>query len=313
MARKLRLEYKGAIYHVLNRGARRQPIFRDDADRRLFLETLGQVCQKTDWQLQAWCLMSDHFHLVIETPQANLVAGMKWFLGAYTGRFNRRHKRSGHLFCGRYKSLIVDGSVPGYLSTACDYVHLNPVRAELLKSHQPLSRYAWSSYGEYLKSPSQRKPWLRVERLFREMGIRTDTAAGRLKFEQRVEARRKENDARQWKRLRRGWYLGGKGFRKELLELLEQMGQGTSGKQSGAGRTETVEAKAERIVREELKKLGWRKKDLERHAKGDRRKVRIARRLRQETTITSQWIADRLQMGTKTYLAHLLYWHQRGK
>src|SRR4030095_6604970 len=92
MARKLRLEYKGAIYHVLNRGDRRKPIFRDDADRRLFLETLGQACQKTYWQAHAWCLMNDHFHLVIETPKANLVAGMKWFLGAYSNRFNRKHK-----------------------------------------------------------------------------------------------------------------------------------------------------------------------------------------------------------------------------
>ena len=128
-----------------------------------------------------------------------------------------------------------------------------------------------------------------------------------------MEARRKEAGAQLWKRLRRGWYLGGKGFRKGLLERLEQMGQGMSGKQSGAGRTETAEAKAQRIVREELKKLGWGKKDLERHAQGDGKKVRIARRLRQETTLTSQWIADRLRMGTKTYLAHLLYWDQRGR
>jgi REP element-mobilizing transposase RayT len=99
--------------------------------------------------------MENHFHLVIETPLANLVAGMKWFLGTYTSRFNRRHKLFGHLFSGRYKALIVDGSGNGYLRTVCDYVHLNPVRAKLLTDQQPLRSYPWSSYGHYLQAPGQ--------------------------------------------------------------------------------------------------------------------------------------------------------------
>src|SRR5438128_10828601 len=100
--------------------------------------------------------MGNRFHLVIETPRANLIAGMKWFLGVYTSRFNRRHKLFGHLFSGRYKSLIVDGSGTGYLKTVCDYVHLNPVRARLIKEDQPLESYRWSSYGLDLKLPSRR-------------------------------------------------------------------------------------------------------------------------------------------------------------
>jgi len=105
MPRKLRVEYPGAIYHVMNRGDRREPIFRDDADRKLFLATLGECCGKTDWQVHAWCLMLNHFHLVVEAPKANLVAGMKWFLGTYTARFNRRHKLFGHLFSGALQGL----------------------------------------------------------------------------------------------------------------------------------------------------------------------------------------------------------------
>ena len=89
MPRKLRVEYPGAIYHVMHRGDRRESIFRDEEDRKLFLLTLGQCCGKTDWQVHAWCLMPNHFHLVVETPRANLVARMKWFLGTYTARFNR--------------------------------------------------------------------------------------------------------------------------------------------------------------------------------------------------------------------------------
>ena len=91
----------------MNRGDRRQSIFADDRDRKRFLQTLEEACQKTGWQVHAYYLMSNHFHLVVETPQPNLVAGMKWLLGTYTSRFNRRHKDFGHLFSGRYKSLII--------------------------------------------------------------------------------------------------------------------------------------------------------------------------------------------------------------
>jgi len=97
VARQLRIQYEGAIYHLMNRGDRRWEILRDDLDRKRFLEALEAVCQKTGWQVHAYCLMSNHFHLVVETPRANLVEGMKWLLGTYTMRFNRRHKLSGHL------------------------------------------------------------------------------------------------------------------------------------------------------------------------------------------------------------------------
>src|SRR5208282_6880398 len=116
----MRREYAGAIYHVMNRGDRREAIFRTVADRQMFLAALAEACGKTQWQVHAYCLMRNHFHLVIETPQANLVAGMKWLLGVYTKRFNIRHKLCGHLFAGRYKALIVDGSGDGSLQTVCD-------------------------------------------------------------------------------------------------------------------------------------------------------------------------------------------------
>jgi putative transposase len=106
MPRQLRIQYEGAIYHRLNRGDRREEIFRDDWDRRSLLQTLGAACEKTGWEVHAYCLMGNHFHLVFETPRANLTAGMKWLLGTYTMRFNRRHELSGHLFAGRYKLLL---------------------------------------------------------------------------------------------------------------------------------------------------------------------------------------------------------------
>lgn len=98
MPRKLRLEYPGAIYHVMSRGDRREDIFKDDVDRHDFLKTLAEACQKTGFEVHAYCLMRNHFHLVVETPGANLVAGMRWFLSTYTIRFNHRHQLCGHVF-----------------------------------------------------------------------------------------------------------------------------------------------------------------------------------------------------------------------
>src|ERR1022692_2672885 len=141
MPRQIRVQYAGAIYHVMSRGDRREDIFLDDVDRQDFLKTLAETCQKTGFQVHAYCLMRNHFHLVIETPNANLVAGMAWLLSAYTIRLNHRHNLSGHVFGGRYKALLVDGSGSGYLKTVCDYVHLNPVRARLVETGDLLLAY----------------------------------------------------------------------------------------------------------------------------------------------------------------------------
>src|SRR5207237_7283338 len=139
------------IYHLMSRGNRREEIFRDDLDRTKFLETLTACCEKTSWQVHAYCLMQNHFHLVAETPRPNLVEGMKWLLGTYTMRFNRRHKVTGHLFAGRYKSLLIDERTSHYLRLVCDYVHLNPARAGLLVERDGLQKYRWSSYPGALR------------------------------------------------------------------------------------------------------------------------------------------------------------------
>ncbi len=304
MPRPLRIEYEGAFYHVLNRGDRREPIFRDDADRNRFLETLGEACTKTDWQVHALCLMGNHFHLLVETPKGNLVAGMKWFIGTYTARFNRRHKLFGHLFSGRYKAVVVDAASPGYFRTVCEYVHLNPVRAKLLAPEQALREYAWSSFPEYLKPPARRWPWLRVERLFGEMRLPKDSAAGRREFERQMETQRQPEDGgEEWATIRRGWFFGADTLKEELLaHASERVGA----QHYGAERRESGEAKAERLVRAELAKRRWTEEDLGQRRKGDPGKVRIARRLRQETTMTLAWIARRLQMGVWTHVSNLL-------
>ncbi len=247
----------------MNRGDRRERIFMDDADRQRFVDTLGEACAKTGWQIHAYVLMPNHFHLLVETPQPNLVVGMKWLLGTYTSRFNRRHKLFGHLFSGRYKSLIMDGSGSGYLKSVGDYVHLNPARAKLVAADAPLQSFAWSSWPAYLLAPSNRPAWLQVDRLLGAWGIPEDSPAGRQRFEQALEERR--------------------GLADEGEEL------------------------AELIIAEELKRGRWQEADLKTLPKGDSVKVDLAARLRAETTMTVGWIAERLAMGTRGYLNHLLY------
>ena len=303
MARKLRIQYPGAIYHVMNRGDRREDIFDDDADRERFLETLTETCQKTGWQVHAYCLMSNHFHLVVETPQADLVAGMKWLLGTYTSRFNRRHKEFGHLFSGRYKALIVDGSGSGYLKTACDYVHLNPVRAKRIKPDQPLRAFAWSSYPMYLRAPGGRAAWLRVDRLLGEWGIPEDSPAGRREFEQAMELRRKEKGREEFKPLERGWCLGSEEFRQELLK---QVSTPAGPSHFGEAMHEAAQVRAERLVTAGLQRLRWSEADLRARRKGEPGKVKLARDLRANTTMPLAWIAERLNMGSRGYLACLL-------
>jgi hypothetical protein len=229
---------------------------------------------------------------------------MKWFLGTYTIRFNRRHKLSGHLFGGRYKALAVDGSGNGYLRTVCDYVHLNPARAKWLTPDQRLRDFRWSSFVEYLKPAAQRPQWLRVDRLLGELGIPKDSVAGRRELERATEERRALESDADYARLRRGWCWGDPTFRDELLEAV---GKYAGESHSGAQRQESAEDQAQRIVREELARLGWTETELQKRAKGDKSKVRIARRLRAETTVTHKRIAKQLHMGTWTHVTHLLY------
>lgn len=159
MARPLRIEYSGAVYHVTSRGNERKPIYIGDDDRRLFLDILARVKDLYNWLCYAYCLMDNHYHLVIETTDGNLSKGMRQLNGIYTQAFNRRHGRVGHLFQGRYKAIMIDKD--SYLLEVCRYVVLNPVRAKAVRRPED---WEWSSYrataGMIPPHPSVTTKWV---------------------------------------------------------------------------------------------------------------------------------------------------------
>jgi putative transposase len=160
MARPWRIEYEGAIYHVISRGNERRAIFLDDRDRDVFLQTLGQMAFRFDLEVYAYVLMNNHYHLLIRTEKANLSKSMHWFLVTYTSRFNKRHTRNGHLFQGRFKSILVEDE--HYLLKLSCYIHRNPLRAKIVRR---LVDYPWSSYKVYAYGKSH-PDWLRTSLIF---------------------------------------------------------------------------------------------------------------------------------------------------
>ena len=202
MARPLRIEYEGALYHVTARGNARKPIFKDDEDRLIFFRVLIQVKRRYNWIYHAYCLMDNHYHLIAETPEANLSKGMRHVNGVYTQLFNKRHNQVGHLFQGRYKAILIDRE--NYLLEVCRYVVLNPVRAREVKRPED---WKWSSYRS---TTGMERP---------EKFLSTDWILGQFN-ENRVQAQREYREFVMngignesiWKEVKEQSFFGGKKF-----------------------------------------------------------------------------------------------------
>lgn len=210
MARPLRIEYDGALYHITARGNERKPIFRDEEDRKIFLDTLTLTSKKYNWICHAYCLMNNHYHLVIETPEGNLSKGMRQVNGVYTQQFNRRHHRVGHIFQGRYKAIVIQKE--SYLLEVSRYVVLNPVRVKAVKRPE---EWRWSSYRGTagLENPH---PCLSVDWILGQFGTKRREAEA--KYKEYVEAGIRERGI--WKEVRGQSILGEEAFVKRLIRYI---------------------------------------------------------------------------------------------
>lgn len=166
MSRPLRLELPGGLYHVTSRGDRREDIYLNDTDREAWLETLAQCCERYNWAIHAWCQMNNHYHMVVETAEGNLSAGMRQLNGVYTQQVNHRHNRVGHVFQGRFKGVLIERD--SYLLELARYVVLNPVRAGMVKHTR---QWKWSSYRAMVGT-AECPPWLQIDWLLGQFGAR---------------------------------------------------------------------------------------------------------------------------------------------
>ena len=212
MARPLRLEFAGALYHVTARGDRREDIYEDDEDRELFLSVLAHVVRRFNWLVHAYCLMSNHYHLLIETPDGNLSQGMRQLNGVFTQKTNQRHQRVGHLFQGRYKAILVQKD--DYLLEVARYVVLNPVRAGMVKR---AGNWPWSSYLATV-GESAKPDWLTTDWLLAAFGGNRTRAARAYK----AFVHEGSGPTSLWDGLRNQIFLGSEAFVDDMQSRIEQ-------------------------------------------------------------------------------------------
>lgn len=298
MARKLRLEFPGAIYHVINRGNYRAYVFKTEGAKHAFEECLFAACERSGWLLHAFVIMGNHYHLALETPQGNLVAGMQWLQSTFASRFNKLRGERGHLFQGRYQSLLVEeGEALGLL---CHYLHLNPVRAGIVPMGK-LDEYRHSSYW-YLGRPKLRPVFLHPETALIEAGALADTTAGWHSYGDYLAWQLEEGPAGKSKAyvsMSKGWALGGKGFRQALLQDHAVAADARAWESDGV---------------REVRRAQWQtvldrlRQSLPAKGSQDRRKsapwkVKLAQQMKACTDASNGWLAEQLEMGSATYLS----------
>jgi putative transposase len=309
MARKLRLEFPGAIYHVINRGNYRAAIFSDGKAREAFEGCLFETCEKSRWVLHAYVVMNNHFHLAVETPEGNLVAGMQWLQGTFANRFNRFRDERGHVFQGRYKALLVEEGAA--LGQVCHYLHLNPVRAEILPVER-LREYRVSSCW-WLWQPN-RPGCLRLDTALAAAGGLADTEDGREAYGKYLAWQAAEGPAGRTKAyvsLSLGWALGSKDFKLALLQdhnLAEE-----SRAWATTGVREIREAKWSAALAVAKRKVRQAESAVATGRKSAPWKIAVAAFLKRTTQADNRWLAERLGMGTPRGVSHLVGQMRRGQ
>jgi REP element-mobilizing transposase RayT len=292
MARRLRLQYRGARYHVINRGNLQHDLFITAGARRSFIRVTGEACAKFGWRMHAYVVMRNHFHFALETPEPNLVAGMHWLQSTFSVRLLRFHRQHGHLFQGRYQSPVIEDDA--HLARVCDYIHLNPVRARMVPVEQ-LGRFESSSLAAWLggTAPS----WLEAAVLLMATGCanRSDPWTGYADHLVAV-AQGDANDERMVSgSLSRGWAIGTAAWRRALAREHAHLALSP-----GFAQEEVREVQAERWQRAlevALRESGRTPAELASAPKSAPWKRALARQLRDTVAPPYRWLAGKLWMG----------------
>jgi REP element-mobilizing transposase RayT len=308
MARKLRLEFPGAIYHVINRGNYRSDVFKTEGAKAAFEACLFEACAKSQWRLHAYVIMSNHFHLAVETPEGNLVAGMRWLLSTFCTRFNRcRHER-GHVFQGRYKSLLVeDGDALGQV---CHYIHLNPVRAGVVAVGH-LKAYRYGSYW-HLWRKAGRPKFLELATALAEAGELIDERRGWQAYEQYLAWQAAEGPvgrSRAYVSLSRGWALGTREFKEALVKDHALAAISRAWEASGA--QEVRQMQWARALARALKVLRRPTEEVVHSRKSAEWKLAIAAWLKAGTQVSNRWLSENLHLGVPAALSRNLTHYRR--
>lgn len=301
MPRKQRIEFPGAVYHVISRGNYRKELFLSENTGLAFERAIFEAVARCGWKLHAYVIMSNHYHLALETPEPNLVDGMKWLQSTFATRFNRLRKESGHVFQGRYKSILIgeDRSLLGLV----DYIHLNPVRAGICDVDS-LKNYSLSSYPKYIKKAPLdglcRSDFLGILDLPDSLaGIRR--YATHLKLCEAQDPNKREQLMKQYCR---GWFIGSKESKKALADDLRSKHPDVVWE--GADLKELKEANWMEVLDDGLRLHGKDLESIKNDPKACDWKVQIAMSLRQKTTAKNAWIAERLNMGHPSRITNLI-------
>ena len=294
MPRQPRLEYEGAIYHVINRGNYRRHVFSTDGAKEAFLRGLDETATKLGWRIHAWVVMSNHFHVALETPHGDLVQGMRTWQGTFGTRFNRLRTERGHIFQGRYKSLLVEGE--DYLGSLCHYIHLNPIRARICTKEE-IGDWPWSSI-HWLFNPRKRPAWFEPATALGHAGRLADNKRGHrsyLEYLSFLAADPRAQREHKFNEMCRGWVLGSLSFKKSLIEQHEELNQNAKAMRQGIGAE--IEALWETQLQELLKRSRRSENDLAQAPKSAGWKVELAAAMKAQTTATNQWLSDHLHMS----------------
>jgi putative transposase len=308
MARKLRLEFPGACYHVLNRGNYRADVFQSEKTRAAFVACLFEACTKSNWVLHAFVVMRNHYHLALETPDGNLVAGMQWLQATFANRFNRLRGERGHLFQGRYKSLLVEEGEA--LGQVCHYLHLNPVRAGIVTAER-LEEYRASSYW-YLRRA--RPKCLSLTTALVEAGELADTPAGWRSYANylwwQAEAGPEER-IKAYASLSRGWALGSREFKAALVKEHQLAAHARAWESVGAKEVRALQW--ETALRRALHAVQQSEVTAAATKKSADWKLAVATWMKAHTQASNSWLGQKLHMGTPAAISRNLTRYRREK